>query len=606
MGKRKPVVVLSSSDDEVARTRSTGRARGLSESSLKSLSAARKKTRSGKSNGGSDVRHSREAEAAKFAALSEDFCGCLQNFHLTRGNQCTKCKELWIDKYEPSSIAQLAVHKKKIEEVKCWLEDRLVTSKGSLGNTAVRVIASQLGAQLCEWTTPTPTLWQEHVHNINSGLRFVSKLDEFEAFVGKIGKYSLLCPGSSGASSEPNIILIDDLPVTNGRVAFERLKKCLTSLSLSAQLPIIILITEYHKVDIGENSTNHCEELVSFLERAGAHKVAFNPLTVNSIKKVLSMLCQEEKCDVTPEQIDQIAQASGGDIRNAITSLQYCCLRPDNLLISPVSTLLETNAKFYSDRSRLSPFTGLLEKGELDSTYFPCGRDETLSLFHALGKFLHNKRDADAFSFGSESLILKEKYSRKPLKMDAPETILSQAYGKARPVTDFLHENVLDFINDGSIDDAWLVTSYLSDADCLLGSFSPISRLGIFSDMYESQSFSQSVASSVAIRGVLFGNSQPLSSRWHTIRSPRLWQIENSAKKLMNQTMNEKFDAFNGFVSSMSQIITEYRPSIRWFNSHCKDRLDNEELAKSSAHSRPDDSEDGTSKEDSDDDIEDW
>ncbi|XP_020699959.1 cell cycle checkpoint protein RAD17 isoform X5 [Dendrobium catenatum] len=544
MGKRKPVVVLSSSDDEVARTRSTGRARGLSESSLKSLSAARKKTRSGKSNGGSDVRHSREAEAAKFAALSEDFCGCLQNFHLTRGNQCTKCKELWIDKYEPSSIAQLAVHKKKIEEVKCWLEDRLVTSKGSLGNvllltgktgvgksTAVRVIASQLGAQLCEWTTPTPTLWQEHVHNINS---------------------------------------------------------------------------EYHKVDIGENSTNHCEELVSFLERAGAHKVAFNPLTVNSIKKVLSMLCQEEKCDVTPEQIDQIAQASGGDIRNAITSLQYCCLRPDNLLISPVSTLLETNAKFYSDRSRLSPFTGLLEKGELDSTYFPCGRDETLSLFHALGKFLHNKRDADAFSFGSESLILKEKYSRKPLKMDAPETILSQAYGKARPVTDFLHENVLDFINDGSIDDAWLVTSYLSDADCLLGSFSPISRLGIFSDMYESQSFSQSVASSVAIRGVLFGNSQPLSSRWHTIRSPRLWQIENSAKKLMNQTMNEKFDAFNGFVSSMSQIITEYRPSIRWFNSHCKDRLDNEELAKSSAHSRPDDSEDGTSKEDSDDDIEDW
>ncbi|KAI0507767.1 hypothetical protein KFK09_013895 [Dendrobium nobile] len=90
------------------------------------------------------------------------------------------------------------------------------------------------------------------------------------------------------------------------------------------------------------------------------------------------MLCQEEQCDVSPEQIDQIVKASGGDIRNAITSLQYCCLRPDNLLISPVSTLLETNAKFYSDRSRLSPFTGLLEEGELDSTYIPCGRDETM------------------------------------------------------------------------------------------------------------------------------------------------------------------------------------------------------------------------------------
>jgi len=35
---------------------------------------------------------------------------------------------------------------------------------------AIHVIASQLGAELCEWTTPTPTLWQEHVHNSNSGI----------------------------------------------------------------------------------------------------------------------------------------------------------------------------------------------------------------------------------------------------------------------------------------------------------------------------------------------------------------------------------------------------------------------------------------------------
>lgn len=42
---------------------------------------------------------------------------------------------------------------------------------------------------------------------------------------------------------------------------------------------------------------------------------------------------------------------------------------------------------------------------------------------------------------GLESLVLKDKYVRKPLKMDAPEEIIYQAFGQARPVTDFLHEN---------------------------------------------------------------------------------------------------------------------------------------------------------------------
>lgn len=37
--------------------------------------------------------------------------------------------------------------------------------------------------------------------------------------------------------------------------------------------------------------------------------------------------------------------------------------------------------------------------------------------------------------------MLKEKFVRLPMKMDAPETILRQAHGQARPIADFLHEN---------------------------------------------------------------------------------------------------------------------------------------------------------------------
>lgn len=32
------------------------------------------------------------------------------------------------------------------------------------------MIASQLAATLCEWNTPTPVVWQEHIYNSSTGI----------------------------------------------------------------------------------------------------------------------------------------------------------------------------------------------------------------------------------------------------------------------------------------------------------------------------------------------------------------------------------------------------------------------------------------------------
>lgn len=58
------------------------------------------------------------------------------------------------------------------------------------------------------------------------------------------------------------------------------------------------------------------------------------------------------------------------------------------------------------------------------------------------------------------------------------------------------------------MDDAWVMASYLSDADTLLASL-----IGGHSRNYEVENIIQSTAASVAVRGVMFGNRQPLSSR---------------------------------------------------------------------------------------------
>lgn len=120
-------------------------------------------------------------------------------------------------------------------------------------------------------------------------------------------------------------------------------------------------------------------------------QIAFNPVTTNSIKKILIRICKEESCDASEELLHQIATSSGGDIRHAIMSLQYYCLDPRRH-----SSTLATSATCIGSKSHDSLVPGHESFGVSSALPLPCGRDETLSLFHALGKFLHNKRETNS------------------------------------------------------------------------------------------------------------------------------------------------------------------------------------------------------------------
>lgn len=69
---------------------------------------------------------------------------------------------------------------------------------------------------------------------------------------------------------------------------------------------------------------------------------------------------------------------------------------------------------------------------------------------------------------------------------------------------------VLDFVSDGAIEDAWCVSSYLADADLLLAALR--GKMGVHNN--KTEDVLQSVGASVAVRGVLYGNKQPWSSRF--------------------------------------------------------------------------------------------
>ncbi|XP_061999197.1 cell cycle checkpoint protein RAD17 isoform X2 [Rosa rugosa] len=526
MGKRSSLVVLSSDDEETDRSLSSNRGRTRSSSASRLISSApaknpgrAKKARvSGSRSSLGSVSTNWDEVRLSFGDFDEVFSG---GSKVAAGSGRSNVKELWVEKYKPHSLEELAVHKKKVQEVKGWFEERLTDSKGKSSNHAlvitgqagvgksatIHVIASQLAATLCEWNTPTPIVWQEHLYNSSTGVQYMSKLEEFENFVERVRKYGLIPSSLSEGSKSSIILLIDDLPVTNGKVAFQRLQNCLRLLVQSTRTPTAILITDHGKADSEDHTAGYLDELQLSLQSAGACKVSFNPITSNSIKKVLSRICKEEQCNVTAEQVDLIAKASGGDIRNAITSLQFFFLKPTPMHSLPSSITPPRYAKGKqapcSAKGKSDMVNALDNSGSLQF-----GRDDTLSLFHALGKFLHNKRETeDSMELDGAAFHVREGLSRLPLKMDAPEKILCQAHGQARPIADFLHENVLDFVSEEAMDDAWSVASYLSDADLLLATFR-----GMLSRQYEAENVLQSAGASVAVRGVLFGNFHPLPS----------------------------------------------------------------------------------------------
>lgn len=564
MGKRNTTVVISSSEDE-GDCRSSSRPRRRSKLSSTVPRANPRRSKKARVSGSRSSLGKESSDWERIRLFCEDFDEKFTGFKVSDGSEGSNKEELWVDKYKPSSLEELAVQKKKVEEVKVWFEERLGTSKDKLSShvlvitgqagvgksASIQVIASHLGARLCEWNTPTPIVWQEHLYNSGAGLHYTSKLDEFENFVERIRKYGLIPSTDHKDSKESVILLIDDLPLTNGTVAFGRLRNCLHLLVRSIQIPTAILVTNYGEADSADHTAKCLEKLQLALENAGACKVAFNPITVNSIKKVLSRICRQEQHTVSDEKINLIAKASGGDIRNAITSLQFFCLKPN--LRRPLSS-----SNHHPRHLKAKP-----DDDDLLNTGFPLefGRDETLSLFHALGKFLHNKRETEnAVELVGDEFFVQERFARLPLKMDAPEKVLSEAHGQARPIADFLNENVLDFLNEEAIDDAWAVASYLSDADLLLATFR-----GMLVRHNEAENVLQSAAASVAVRGVLFGNSHPVSSRWHAIRRPKLWQVEQSSLSNKKEMVKRRYDDYNGMTSSdFSVIATEYTPLFKW------------------------------------------
>ncbi|RKF82583.1 Cell cycle checkpoint protein RAD17, partial [Golovinomyces cichoracearum] len=220
----------------------------------------------------------------------------------------------WAERFAPSSLDELAVHKRKVADVRKWLEDamggiirqRLLLLKGAPGSgktTTVRLLGESLGYQILEWRNPVGPLAS------SDGLL------SFDEFLGKGGRFRQLDLFSSKESvstkrkdelpdAQRSIMLIEKFPGTFASSSLilqslqHSLLKYLTysttflftncNKSTNSTVPVVIIFSEspLTTFNSADNFTAH--------RLLGPLIIEFNPVAPSIMAKALDFIVRKE------------------------------------------------------------------------------------------------------------------------------------------------------------------------------------------------------------------------------------------------------------------------------------------------------------------------
>lgn len=329
----------------------------------------------------------------------------------------------WSERFGPSNLDELAVHKKKVRDVRRWLEDviagrmrqRLVILKGAAGTgktTTMRLLAKDLKCELLEWRNPTVS---------GSGLAFPSASAQFEEFMGRSGKFGQLDTDSdvpttasiSTATMSENarkIVMIEEFPntFTKSSTALQSFRSTILQY-LSANTPslagfgqpsskvpitpVVMVISETLLTTTSASADSFTAHRLlgpEITRHPGACMIEFNAIAPTLLAGALDLIVKKEARESgrkrTPGPLVLKRLGEIGDIRSAVSSLEFLCLKGDD------EADWGSKVTFAKPR-RGAKDTVALTKGEQESLELVTQRESSLGIFHAVGKVVYNKRD---------------------------------------------------------------------------------------------------------------------------------------------------------------------------------------------------------------------
>lgn len=408
----------------------------------------------------------------------------------------------WTDKYGPLSLDELAVHKKKVSDVRTWLEDvysgkhrkRLLLLKGPAGSgktTTMALLSRELGIYMHEWKNPTSSM--------SAAEGVMSATAQFEEFVGRAGAFGSLTfdtphqsppqVSPSTDSREKQLVLVEEFPNTFARASSavqsfrSSVHNFLAATTPSATTffaaqagpkqsvtPIVMIISETllsTNTAAADSFTAHRLLGPEILTHPGVSVIDFNPIAPTYMTKALDLIVVKEarksgrRNTVGPQVIQRLAEL--GDVRSAVSSLEFLCLRGDD------SAGWGAKVNFSKKKG---PKDAPITKMEKDSLELVTQRESTLGIFHAVGRVVYNKRlpeDPDApVPQPPHSFPERRRPKASEVNLD---TLIDELGTDTHTFTAALHENYV--LSCGGADSEETMDSVdgcieaLSDADLL-------------------------------------------------------------------------------------------------------------------------------------------
>ncbi|KAL8663786.1 MAG: hypothetical protein Q9202_003600 [Teloschistes flavicans] len=450
----------------------------------------------------------------------------------------------WADRYAPTSVEELAVHKRKVADVKEWilgvfeghLKKRMLILKGAsgVGKTAtVSALAVAMGFGILEWTNPT-------VSDFSSD-NYLSTSAQFEDFLGRSGKFTSLLTQRSDDIGDSNtrplseqarldlqkkVILIEEFPnlFTSSTTAVQSFKNSILrhlsavpafNDSTDSLIPLILIITESPATattSLTDTFTVHRLLGPSILAHPATSTIEFNPVAPTYITKALNLIIQKEARDSGrrrvpgPEVLKRLSEA--GDVRSAISSLEFLCLKGQH------GGDDEWGGRVASKGKKGSVTASAITAMEERSLELVSQREASLGLFHAVGKVVYNKREGEHQRPMSEGFTVQPpKHLAQYIRLRAPDVNPDDLLdGTGTDTSTFiaaLHENyALSCSGDSFTDVLNACLDNLSDSDVLLSS-QPRGRSRGYALATESLR-QEEMAFDVAVRGTLFSLPSPV------------------------------------------------------------------------------------------------
>ncbi|KAL8655678.1 MAG: hypothetical protein Q9210_000741 [Variospora velana] len=461
----------------------------------------------------------------------------------------------WADRYGPTCIEELAVHKKKVADVRDWLDTvcagrsnkKLLVLKGAsgVGKTAtVSALAKLMDLDILEWKNPM-------VSDISTDT-YVSTSAQFDDFLGRSGKFTslnfarsegttasdgLFAPQEVDSESRKKLVLIEEFPnifmssstslqsfrasilrylADSQAYAYEAVSN--TDEPTRSAMPLVMIVSENQvnsALSVDDSFTAYRLLGAEILSHPSTEIIEFNSIAPTYITKALNLVIQKEARDSgrrrvpSPSVLSRLSEV--GDVRSAVGSLEFLCLRNQDSA--------DWGGRVSSKGRKGAKHAAVLTKMEEESLEIVTQREASLGLFHAVGKIVYNKREGPGEGKSAIGAPTQPpKHLRQHIRRNAPDVVVDHLANETGTDTQTfiaaLHENyVLSCAGSGFLDTLNACIEHLSDTDFIISEKGEGRYRGSNSYFHGAAIDSlrqDEIAFQVAARGLLFGLPWPV------------------------------------------------------------------------------------------------